>query len=101
MLYSNKLNSSLGNWEEDISLLPEKWRIPGAINIGSNSTFAISFGGGIRRKINSKIDINTQLNWQYFFSDGVDGLQADVQENKTNEWLVNFQIGIIYHLNFL
>ncbi len=46
------------------------------------------------------MDLNAQVNWQYFFSDGIDGLQPDVPENKNNDWLMNFQLGIIYHLNF-
>ena len=99
-MYNNTLSSTLGDWEQDISILPAKWRTPGAIDIGPGTTFAGTFGGGIRYKFRPKIDFNLQFNWQFFFSDAVDGLQADVVENKNNEWLLNLQFGIIYHLNF-
>ena len=99
-MFNNELNSTLGDWRQDITVLPQKWRVPGAIDIGRGSTLATTFGAGTRYKFNSKIDFNLQLNLQYFFSDAIDGLQADVIENKTNEWLINFQFGVIYHLNF-
>jgi len=98
--YNNTLTSTLGDWRQDISLLPEKWRIPGAIDIGKGNTYAVTFGGGVRYKLNSNIDLNGQLNWQFFLSDAVDGLQANVEENKYNEWLINLQVGVIYHLNY-
>lgn len=99
-MFSNTLNSTLGDWEQDITVLPTKWRTPGALDVGKGTTFAATFGGGIRYKFNPKIDFNLQFNWQFFFSDAVDGLQASVIENKNNEWLLNLQFGIIYHLNF-
>ena len=98
--FKNTLNSTLGDWEQDITVLPDKWRVPGALDVGPGSTFAGTFGAGIRYKFTSKIDFNAQLNWQFFLSDAVDGLQANVIENKNNEWLINFQVGVIYHLNF-
>lgn len=99
-MYNNTLNSTLGDWEQDISVLPRKWTVPGALDVGKGTTFAVTFGGGVRYKFSTKIDFNAQFNWQFFLSDAVDGLQADVIENKNNEWLLNFQLGIIYHLNF-
>lgn len=99
-MFSNTLNSTLGDWEQDITVLPNKWRTPGALDVGKGTTFAATFGAGIRYKFNPKIDFNLQFNWQFFFSDAVDGLQANVIENKNNEWLLNLQFGVIYHLNF-
>lgn len=99
-MFSNTLNSTLGDWEQDISVLPTKWRTPGALDVGKGTTFAGTFGGGIRYKLNKKMDLNAQLNWQFFLSDSVDGLKANVIENKDNEWLINFQVGVIYHLNY-
>tara|TARA_R110002073_G_scaffold258681_1_gene421683 strand:+ start:35469 stop:36239 length:771 start_codon:yes stop_codon:yes gene_type:complete len=99
-MYRNTLSSTLGDWEQDISVLPNKWTVPGALDVGKGTTYAVTFGGGVRYKFSSKLDFNAQFNWQFFLSDAVDGLQADVIENKNNEWLLNFQLGIIYHLNF-
>lgn len=99
-MFSNSLESSLGDWRTNPNVLPSKYRSPEALAIGNGTALAASFGGGTRYKITKKMDLNIQLNWQYFFSDGVDGLKPDVPENKNNDWLMNMQMGIIYHLNF-
>ena len=51
-------------------------------------------------KLSRKIDIVAQFKWEIYASDAIDGLQADVVENKSNETLTNLQFGLIYHLNF-
>lgn len=99
-LFKTDLNSSLGDWQQDISVLPTKWQTPGALFIGKGKAFSAVFGSGFRYKLTPKLDLNTQFSWHFFFSDAVDGLQANVDENKDNEWSVNFQFGIIYHLNY-
>lgn len=99
-MFTNELNSTLGDWRQNINVLPRKWIVPGALDVGKGSSFAATFGGGIRRKLTKKMDLNFQLNWQYFFSDSVDGLKANVIENKNNEWLINAQVGVIFHLNY-
>jgi opacity protein-like surface antigen len=99
--FKTDLNSSLGDWRQNPSVLPEKWRPSEAVSIGKGKTFSTVFGGGLRYKLNSRMNLNAQLSWHFFFSDAVDGLQADVVENQDNEWSVNFQVGLIYHLNYL
>lgn len=98
--FKNDLNSSLGEWREDISVLPTKWQTPGTLFIGKGTAFSAVFGSGLRYRLTSKFDLNTQFSWNFFFSDAIDGLQANVVENQNNEWSLNFQIGVIYHLNF-
>jgi len=98
--YTTGLKSELGDWTQDINYLPKKYTEPGALNIGTGNTVSMALGLGTRFKIAPKIDFLTQFNYQYFFSDKIDGLQAQVFENKNNEWLVNIQFGIVYHLNF-
>ena len=98
--YKNTLNSDLGDWTTDITVLPEKYRSSGNLNVGNGATFSLVIGGGTRYKLSEKFDLAANVNMQYFFSDAVDGLQANVLENKNNEWLINFQVGLIYHLNF-
>ncbi len=98
--YKNTLTSDLGDWRSDITVLPLKYRDPSHTAVGSGSTFALTVGGGTRYKLSEKFDLAANFNWQYFFSDAVDGLQADVLENKNKEWLIHLQVGIIYHLNF-
>ena len=62
--------------------------------------FSLAVGLGTRFKVAPKIDLVAQFTYQYFFSDQVDGLQAPVIENRNNEWLLNLQFGVVYHLNF-
>ncbi|MFY0631877.1 MAG: hypothetical protein JXR05_16055 [Flavobacteriaceae bacterium] len=98
--YKNTLNSTLGDWRENPQVLPQKWRPSEALAIGNGTDYSLLFGGGIRYRIQPAIDVNIQLSWQYFFSDAIDGLTARVDENIYNEWTVNFQVGLIFHLNF-
>ena len=98
--YTNGLSSSIGDWREDISVLPEKYTLKNALSVGSGDTFSLAVGLGTRFKVAPKIDLVAQFTYQYFFSDQVDGLQAPVIENRNNEWLLNLQFGVVYHLNF-
>jgi hypothetical protein len=99
-LYKNTLTSDLGDWRSDITVLPLKYRQPGQLDIGSGSAFSLILGAGTRYKLSEKFDLAANFNWQYFFSDAIDGLQTDDISNKKNEWLVHLQVGVIYHLNF-
>ena len=98
--YTNSVESGLGDWTQDITVLPKKYTLENALDIGSGSAVSLALGLGTRFKLAPKIDLVAQFNYQYFFSDKIDGLQAKVIENKNNEWLVNIQFGIVYHLNF-
>lgn len=97
--YKNTLKSNLGDWRTDITVLPLKYRTPGNLNVGKGGAYSYVLGAGTRYKLSEKFDLATNFNWQFFFSDAIDGLQANVTENKNNEWLINLQIGVIYHLN--
>ena len=99
-LYTNSLSSDLGDWNKDINVLPKKYTLKNALDIGSGEALSLSVGLGTRYKLAPKIDLVAQFTYQYFFSDTIDGLQAQVYENKNNEWLLNLQLGIVYHLNF-
>ncbi|QTE21909.1 THC0290_0291 family protein [Polaribacter cellanae] len=98
--FNNTVTSDLGDWQNDITVFPEKYQKKGHIEVGANESFVFSIGFGTRYKLTKNIDLATQINYQYFFSDKVDGLQAAVFENKNNEWALNIQVGLIYHLNF-
>ena len=99
-LYSNSVNSALGDWHTNIHFLPEKYRKEGSIKEGSGGAFAFNTGVGTRYKLSRKIDLVAQFKWEIYASDAIDGLQADVIENKSNETLTSLQFGMIYHLNF-
>lgn len=99
-IFNNTITSKLGDWHTDITLLPEKYRTPGAVQEGSGGAFAFNTGVGARYKLTKKLDMVAQFKWEVFASDAIDGLQAKVSENKSNETLTNLQFGLIYHLNF-
>jgi hypothetical protein len=99
--YKNTLTTSgTEDWRNNTQLLPTKYRTPGNLAVGNGGVFSFILGVGTRYKLTKKLDLAANFNWQYFFSDAVDGLQADVIENKKNEWLIHLQMGVIYHLNF-
>ena len=98
--YTTGLSSDLGDWQQDINVLPQKYTLQNALELGSNQAFSIQLGFGTRYKLAPKIDLVAQFAYQYFFSDTLDGLQANVIENKNNDWLLNIQFGLVYHLNF-
>ncbi|WP_405608672.1 THC0290_0291 family protein [Polaribacter sp. Asnod1-A03] len=97
--YNNDLTTSLGDWENDPTLLPEKFS-GDALEVGSGHGFAVNFYGGARYKLTHKTDLALQVSSQYFFSDKIDALDAKVEENQSNEIMLNFQLGLVYHLNF-
>lgn len=98
--YNNDLKSDLGDWTQDPSVLPNKYQNPNHLSIGKGETFAFNVGIGTRIKITEDLDLVPQANYIYFLTDELDGLIADVFENRNNEWAFNFQIGLIYHLNY-
>ena len=98
--YSNTLTSELGDWRTDITVLPEKYRAADQLAVGNGSAYSLTLGAGTRYKLSEKFDLAANFNWQFFFSDAVDGLQTDHISNKKNEWLIHLQVGVIYHLNF-
>lgn len=98
--YTNTLTSELGDWQTDITVLPLKYRGANQLAVGSGNAFSLTLGAGTRYKLSEKFDLAANFNWQYFFSDAIDGLQTDHISNKKNEWLIHLQVGIIYHLNF-
>lgn len=98
--YNPSLRSDMGDWEQDISVIYEKWRVPGAINVNANITGSATLGIGTRHKFGEYSDILIESRWQYFFSNYVDGLNAKQDiANKNNDWLVWLHVGYVYYLN--
>jgi len=56
------------------------------------------FGGGTRIKINYRSDFIADLNWQYFFSDKLDGIVPTIASNDRNDWIYSLTIGYVYYL---
>jgi hypothetical protein len=66
---------------------------------GAGSTFSVVGGVGTRYKLNLLSDLVIDLKWQYFLDDRVDGLDHNLESNKSNDWLVWLNIGYIHYLN--
>lgn len=106
--YNKTIKSSYGQgYDSEIQgnnppagVLYPKYYTPNALATGDGSAFAFTMGFGTRYKISEKINLALQTNWQTFFADDIDGLQVIEPANKNNDWLLNFQIGIIYNLNY-
>ncbi len=98
--FTNTLTSDLGDWRQDISVLPTKYQLDNALDIGDGQAVALSFGIGTRFKLSPKIDLVAQSTYQHFFSDTIDGLQTPANLNQNNDWSFNIQFGMVYHLNY-
>jgi len=94
------VTSDLGDWHQDITLLPDKWQLPGGVFESRGTTYSFTLGGGTRYRINEDWEAVGDLRFQHFFSNKVDGLNAPVIENKNREWLVFFNVGLVYHLPY-
>jgi hypothetical protein len=98
--YNPSLESDLGDWKQDPSVLYPKWAVPGTVDTSSGITGSITGGIGTRFKIGEYSDILLESRWQYFLSNWVDGLNAkDDPANKYNDWLLYIHVGYVYYLN--
>ncbi|MDO9261207.1 MAG: glutamate dehydrogenase [Flavobacteriaceae bacterium] len=86
------------DWKQNPTILPYKWSLPGAVNEKRGTTFSITLNAGSRIAIGEYSDIFIDTRWHYFMSNYVDGLNAKVDENKYNDWMLLFQFGYIYYL---
>lgn len=100
--YNPQIWSERGDWKEQGVLYP-KWDhvlYPKASRDSHGTTMSVSWGIGTRRKLGEYSDILIESRWQYFFSNYVDGLNADPDPaNKYNDWLVWLHVGYVYYLN--
>lgn len=92
--------SDLGDWHKDITVLPTKWQLPGAIFEANGGTFTASVSAGVRYRMNEFWDLVADFRYQQFFSNTVDGLNAPVVENKRKEGMVYFTFGIVYRIPY-
>ena len=99
--YTNGVTSELGDWNKDRTLLPTWYSEENTLDIGAGEALSVCSGIGIVGRISSNIDLVTQVSYQYFFSDSIDGLNPNkVDGTNSNEYSVNIEFGIIYQLNF-
>jgi len=95
LLYGVDVESELGNYEKDPSILP------GAFvgGIFSENSFAPSANleVGLRYRFSQDLQLSFNNKWMYFLSDRVDGLEPNPQmaTNKYNDWLFSPSIGVV------
>ena len=95
-----------GDWENNPNLLYDKWAVPGAVDTSSGITASLSGGFGSRYKVSEFGDMFLGVNWKYYFTDWVEGLNATeltffnpTKSNYFNDWSMSIQIGYIVYLN--
>lgn len=98
--YGSGYDSTVDGDAIPANVLAPKYYQPGGIVTGSGKAFAITLGLGTRYKINEKFDAAVQGGWQVYLDDNVDALQVEEPANKFNDWTFNFQVGVVYHLNY-
>lgn len=92
------MKTSLGDWRQNSSLLPDVYLNDG-IFLEKDNTTAFVFGGGTKYRMNKKFAVVFDLKWQRFLSNKVDGLDPKIDANKYREWLFFFNVGAIFKLN--
>ncbi|TGV00691.1 THC0290_0291 family protein [Flavivirga rizhaonensis] len=95
--YENPNPLLIGNVLEPSNFYSE-WD-PGSVDASSGSTWSMVSSVGVRYKLDKLSDLMLDLRWQYYFSDWVDGLNHQLEFNKSNDWLLWFNIGYIYYLD--
>lgn len=96
--YGDILNQSniYSNWFNNYT--PDTDPYP--INVNGGGAFSAVTSIGMRYKLDKTSDIMLDLRGQYFFSDWIDGLNHNWEGyNKSNDWLIWFNVGYIYYLN--
>lgn len=88
------------NLDKIKQVFPNKYSLPGALQTGRGTAASLYFGFGSRVKITERMFINLSADWQYFYSDAIDGLTAPVAENRNNETSFNFSLGLVFNLNY-
>ncbi|OYU84965.1 MAG: glutamate dehydrogenase [Flavobacterium sp. BFFFF2] len=95
--YIPKVESDLGNINTPLTT-PEKYF--GGLSNATNFTYSLSFGGGLRYRLNEAIDLFLDARYQYFFTDWIDGVSPNsilYPENKSNDTLVLLNFGYVYY----
>ncbi len=103
--YSPKAWSTMGPLGTPLTTFP-KYLVPSdgspmGLSSEGGTVWSIVSSVGTRYKLAPLSDLMVDLRWQYYFSDWVDGNNPNKQlfkENKSNDWLVWFNVGYIYYL---
>lgn len=103
--YNPKAWSTMGPLGTPLTTYP-KYLVPSdgrpyGLSSESGTVWSVVSSVGTRYKLAPLSDLMVDLRFQYYFSDWVDGNnpnKALFKENKSNDWLVWFNVGYIYYL---
>jgi len=98
MAYSVDVESDLGDFETDPSILPDSFI--GGIYEDPDVVPAINFELGVRYMFSDEIQFTFSNKWMYFISDKVDGLipNESMVDNKYNDWLFTPSFGVVFFI---
>lgn len=72
----------------------------GYVSQEAGSTWSVVAGAGMRYKLNVVSDLVMNLQWRYYDTDLLDGLDHDNPQNKFNDMIFWLNVGYIYYLNY-
>jgi hypothetical protein len=92
---SPDLESDLGDYEADPSILPTKFQ-NNAIYLEKTTTPSLLFNVGTRINAGGKGELVLDSRWSYFVSNTIDGLDPQDDSDKFNDWMSQFSVGYVY-----
>jgi len=96
--YNPDLESTLGDWRNDPSVLPSVYLNDGLF-MKKDKTQSFSFGLGTRYSKSENMSFIFDWRWQRFLTDNLEGLDPKLGANKFNDWLLFFNAGVVYKFN--
>ncbi|GAA3632388.1 THC0290_0291 family protein [Flavivirga jejuensis] len=72
---------------------------PGSVDASPGSTWSLVSSVGVRYKLTKISDLMLDLRFQYYFNDWVDGLNHQLDFNKSSDWLLWLNVGYIFYLD--
>lgn len=101
LFYSVDVDSDLGNYDKDPSILPGAFSPDseyGKRAFSENGgTVSAHLEVGLRYRFSQDLQLNFNNKWMYFFSDRVDGLVPNPKkvDNFYNDWLFSPSLGVV------
>ncbi|MGI0105035.1 THC0290_0291 family protein [Salinimicrobium sp. WS361] len=93
--YDPNTYSTLGPLDENI--FPT---FKGYVSQEEGSTWGVTVGAGFRYRLAVSSDLVMNMQWRYYDTDWLDGLDHDNPQNKFNDMMFWLNFGYIYYLNF-
>ena len=95
LAYGVDVDSALGNYEKNPSILPPSF--VGNVHNGGGITPSFHLEAGLRYKFSDELLLSINNKWMYFLSDKVDGVDPDptMVDNLHDDWMFSPSIGVV------